>query len=259
LLTTGEDQPQVWRDLAVALRHAVAELADQVPQNPDQTAERPEVAAYEAAYQEKHRKARQQQRLGGGVEPSLIVQQGQQQGQGRQQGQWGVGGQGQQQQQSEGEEQEWLIQQEQLLAVIRRVSKQQQVELEHIVDIMQEQQGHAQQQQGTGHVPAHPQNWREKLQQRRQQLLHTWQQLQDRQVALLLARSKAAVRSMSGSSGNASGSDSSKVGAADSAAAGQGAVSSSSISNSSSSWSWAIAWLPFVSTVPAAGAQRSDA
>lgn len=32
----GEDQPQVWRDLAVALRHAVMELEEQVPPNRDQ-------------------------------------------------------------------------------------------------------------------------------------------------------------------------------------------------------------------------------
>jgi hypothetical protein len=68
----------VWRDLARALRDAVAALQDRVPPNPNQL-HRPEVAAYEAAYQERvrRRRAQQQQQQGGaggaaGAEPMFM-------------------------------------------------------------------------------------------------------------------------------------------------------------------------------------------
>jgi hypothetical protein len=51
LCPAGEDQEAVWRDIAAALRSAVVELGERVPPNPNQVAERPDVAAWEAAYQ----------------------------------------------------------------------------------------------------------------------------------------------------------------------------------------------------------------
>jgi hypothetical protein len=72
----GEDQQQVWRDLAAALREAVLALQEQVPPNPNQL-DRPEVAAYERAYQDRVRRRRQQHQ--GGGEPSFNVQHPEQQ------------------------------------------------------------------------------------------------------------------------------------------------------------------------------------
>jgi hypothetical protein len=235
----------------------VTELQDQVPPNPNQL-NRPEVAAYEAQYQERMRKAREQQRLSGGPEPtSLMVrqeklQQQQQQGQGS--GSERIGRREQQRQpwhstrgsdeeveQDLTAEQEWELQQQQLLAVVRRVYKQQQAELEHIVDISMHQGTSQQQQQHGGQQDGKAQQqdtshrrWQDILQRRGQQLLQTWQQLQDRQVAMLLARSKAVSTDSTGGSGSSSSSS------AESAAAGKVERSSSS------SWSW-LAWAPFIS------------
>eukprot|EP00878_Enallax_costatus_P027630 GHUV01029767.1.p2 GENE.GHUV01029767.1~~GHUV01029767.1.p2 ORF type:complete len:197 (+),score=63.15 GHUV01029767.1:595-1185(+) len=57
----GHDQQQVWRDIAAALRDAVLQLEPQVPPNPNQVEERPEVAQWEANYQAKRQRRRQQQ------------------------------------------------------------------------------------------------------------------------------------------------------------------------------------------------------
>lgn len=244
----------MWRDLAVALRHAVTELQDQVPPNPNQL-NRPEVAAYEAKYQERMRKAREQQRLSGQSEPaSLMVRHDQPQQQQQQQGEGseGIGRREQQRQpwrstrgsdeeveQELTAEQEWQLQQRQLLAVVRRVYRQQQAELEHIVDIsmhqgtLQQQQQHGGQQDGKAkQQDTSHRRWQDVLQRRGQQLLHTWQQLQDRQVAMLLARSKA-ISSDSNSAGSSSSSSSA------------GSAAAAKVQRSSS-WSW-LAWAPFIS------------
>jgi hypothetical protein len=58
----GEDQQQVWRDIAAALEQAVRQLESQVPSNPNQVQERPDVAQHEQRYQE--RRLRQRRLVG---------------------------------------------------------------------------------------------------------------------------------------------------------------------------------------------------
>jgi len=48
----------VWRDIAAALEQAVRQLERQVPSNPNQVQERPDVAQHEQRYQERLRQRR---------------------------------------------------------------------------------------------------------------------------------------------------------------------------------------------------------
>jgi len=219
----------VWRDLAVALRHAVMELEDQVPTNPNQL-DRPEVAEYERKYQERQRRAREQQGLNGDTpQPSMSLQHlgpSSSSSSSRSQDGQGVF---RQLSDKQGVIEVAELQQQQLMAVIRRVSRRHQVGAEQCVDIgVQEQQ----------------EPWLLQLQKRWQQahIWQTWQRHQDHQVAYLLARSKAAASSSSGSSSGGS-SNSSRTG-----------VIERRHNQRSSNWSWAIAWLPLASSAAAAAA-----
>lgn len=56
---TGEDQQKVWQDIAAALRDSVLQLEPQVPQNPNQVQERPDIAQWEAKYQARRQRRQQ--------------------------------------------------------------------------------------------------------------------------------------------------------------------------------------------------------
>lgn len=248
----------MWRDLAVALRHAVMELQDKVPPNPNQVQDRPEVAEYERKYQERQRKAREQQQgLAGGGSGS-----GSSSGGGEQR----LGGEpalmsahDEQQQQGQHTEQQWQRQQEQLMAVIRRISAAHQLEHEWVVDLdlqegQQPHQHHHQHQQGD--KQQHSAAWRDQLQRRwaqGQHILHTWQHMQDRQVSYLLARSRAAAArggaASSGADGGSAG-GSSQISVSGSSVSSSGSSSvSSQRKPSGDSWPWSIGpWLPFLSS-----------